>query len=78
MSEDNVFQPDPEWDYYEIWESLHSVKSKIEAGLTFLAKQELADNSTDEKLVEILDPALSELGRLVEDELSDSIDYEDE
>jgi hypothetical protein len=28
------------WDYYEIWQSLHAIKSKIDAGLEFIATQE--------------------------------------
>ncbi|MDZ8261717.1 hypothetical protein [Nostoc sp. ChiQUE01b] len=36
----NISQPDPEWDYYEIWQSLHHIKTKIDAGLIFISGKE--------------------------------------
>ncbi|MHC5613422.1 MAG: IS200/IS605 family transposase [Nostoc sp.] len=33
MNNLNISQPDPDWDYYEIWQSLHTIKNKIDAGI---------------------------------------------
>ncbi len=65
------FQPDPSWDYYEIWNSLVAIKSRIDTGLNLIAKVEKADSQIDEKLKEILEPALNELEQIMEEDLSD-------
>lgn len=75
---DNFLQPDPAWDYYEIWQALHGVKRKIDAALKLIASEEQADNTTDEKLKETLEPALTELEGIIENDLtnySDDGDY---
>ncbi|MHC5719151.1 MAG: hypothetical protein ACYTX0_45615 [Nostoc sp.] len=71
MNNLNISQPDPDWDYYEIWQSLHTIKNKIDAGIKLISGEELADNTTDEKLKEILEPALEQLESLIENDLSD-------
>lgn len=68
-------QPDPAWDYHEIWQSLQDIKNKIDAGLKFLAQQELADDSTDAKLKEILTPVLEQLESVIENDLTDSLGF---
>lgn len=70
----NIPQPDPAWDYYEIWQLLHTIKNKIDAGIKLISAEELADNTTDEKLKEILEPALQQLESLIENELTDYSD----
>jgi hypothetical protein len=70
----DISYPDPEWDYYEIWQSLHTIKNKIDAGLKFISGEELADNTTDEKLKEILEPALEKLEEVIEDYLTNYSD----
>ncbi|MBE9210419.1 hypothetical protein IQ244_28730 [Nostoc sp. LEGE 06077] len=63
-------QPDPAWDYYEIWQELHDIKNRIEAGIKFISAVELADDSTDKRLKEILEPALGELEGIIENDLT--------
>lgn len=62
-------QPDPAWDYYEIWYSLQGIKAKIELGLKLIAVKEQADDDTDQKLLEILEPASKELDLIIECDL---------
>lgn len=70
-------QPDPAWDYYEIWQSLQQIKSKIDAGLAFISGEEQADNDSDQKLREILEPVLEQLEGIIENDLTEySDDYE--
>ncbi|MHC5828345.1 MAG: hypothetical protein ACYT04_73720 [Nostoc sp.] len=71
MNNLNISQPDPDWDYYEVWQSLHTIKNKIDAGIKLIPGEELGDNTTDEKLKEILEPALEQLESLIENELTD-------
>lgn len=72
----NIPQRDPNWDYYEIWQSLHIAKYKIEAGLKLISAQEQADNETDEKLKEILDTVVEELEQVIENDLTNYSDDE--
>jgi len=78
MSEENsnIPQPDPAWDYYEIWQSLHTIKDRIDAGIKLLSGEELADDTTDEKLKQILEPALEQLEEVIENHLT--INYLDD
>lgn len=64
---ENIPQPDPSWDYYEIWNSMLAIKSQMDTGLKLIAKAEKADNITDEKLARILNPALNELEQTLDD-----------
>jgi hypothetical protein len=74
---EDIPQPDPAWDYYEIWQSLHTIKTKIDAGIKFISGEEQADDSTDQKLREILEPASEKLVDIIEQDLSNySDDYE--
>ncbi|MBD2202736.1 hypothetical protein H6G33_17815 [Calothrix sp. FACHB-1219] len=68
---ENIPQPDPSWDYYQIWNSLLAIKSQMDRGLNLIAKVEKADSQIDEKLREILEPALNELEQIMEEDLSD-------
>ncbi|MBD2354764.1 hypothetical protein H6G41_08995 [Tolypothrix sp. FACHB-123] len=68
---ENIPQPDPSWDYYEIWNSLVAIKSRIDTALNFIAKAEQADNETDEKLIEILEPASNELEEIIDKDLEE-------
>ncbi|MEH2435204.1 MAG: hypothetical protein V7K25_13275 [Nostoc sp.] len=77
MNNLNISQPDPGWDYYEIWQSLHAIKNKIDARIKLITGEDLADNTTDEKLKEILEPALEQLKSLIENELTDYSDVKD-
>ncbi|MDZ8023568.1 MAG: hypothetical protein RMX97_02565 [Nostoc sp. DedQUE11] len=80
---DKVPQPDPAWDYYGTWEALHNIKNKIDTALKFLASEELkflagevlANDSSDEKLLEILEPASDELATLIHNELINYVEF---
>ena len=75
----NIPQPDPDWDYYEVWQSLHTIKAKIDAGLKFISTKEQADDSIDAKLKEILEPALESLELIIENDLTNySEEFEDD
>ncbi|WP_375511424.1 hypothetical protein [uncultured Nostoc sp.] len=65
-----TLQPDPEWDYYEIWQLLHDIKNKIDAGLKVISGEEYADDTSDEKLKNILEPALEQLENVIENHLT--------
>jgi hypothetical protein len=67
-------QPDPDWDYYETWQLLHTIKNKIDAGIKFISGEELADNTSDEKLKKILEPALEQLEEVIENHLTNYSD----
>ncbi|MEH2137138.1 hypothetical protein [Nostoc sp.] len=77
MNNLNISQPDPDWDYYEVWQLLEAIKNKINAGVKFISGEELADNTTDEKLKQILEPALEQLEELIENHLTDYSDDHD-
>lgn len=62
--------PDPAWDYYEIWQSLHSIKNKIDVGLQFIADKEKSSKATDQKLKEILTDALGRLEEVIDFDLT--------
>ncbi|MDZ8227038.1 hypothetical protein [Nostoc sp. ChiVER01] len=73
----NISQPDPAWDYYEIWQSLHIIKNKIDAGIKLISGEEQADDVTDQKLRQILEPASEKLVGIIEQDLMDyQKDYE--
>lgn len=77
MNNSNISQPDPSWDYYEIWQSLHIIKNKIDAGIKLISSEEQADDVTDQKLREILEPASDKLVEIIEQDLMDyEKDYE--
>lgn len=65
----DVNQPDPNWDYYEVYQKLQSVKNKIDAALGILSKTEQADNDVDQKVLEILQPAIETFGEVVDEDL---------
>ncbi|MEH2065124.1 MAG: hypothetical protein V7K50_23170 [Nostoc sp.] len=67
----NISQPDPDWDYYETWQSLQTIKTKIEAGIKLISGEETGDTRTDKKLKEILEPALEQLESVIENDLTD-------
>lgn len=43
-------QPDPDWDYYELWQLAHKLKAGIEETIKYMAVIESADGSTDASL----------------------------
>ena len=65
----NISQPDPEWDYYEAWQLLHNIKNKIDAALKIMSGEEHAGYASDEKLKNILEPALEQLEDVIENNL---------
>lgn len=74
---DTTPQPDPDWDYYETWQLLHTIKNKIDAGIKFISAEELADNTSDQKLKKILEPALEQLEEVIENHLTNYSDNDE-
>ena len=70
MNNSNISQPDPELDYYKIWQLLHDIKNKIDAGLKLISGEKHADYTSDEKLKEILEAALAQLENVIENHLT--------
>ncbi|MCC5620959.1 hypothetical protein [Nostoc sp. CHAB 5715] len=70
MNNLNISQPDPEWDYYEAWQLLHDIKNKIDAALKVISGEERAGYASDEKLKEILEPALEQLENVIKNNFS--------
>lgn len=66
----DIPQPDPSWDYYEIWQSLHSIKNKIDAGLKFIADQKKPTKATDQQLKEMLAEVVVKLDEIIEFDLT--------
>lgn len=55
MKQDNlnnldISQPDPEWDYYELWDMAYQIKYKLDQAIKYMTAVEEADDSTDERL----------------------------
>ncbi len=65
MVENEVPHPDPAWDYYPLWHSLHHIKAKIDSALNFMIQEEYANPGTDEELRKILDSASDKLIEIV-------------
>ncbi|WP_334899754.1 hypothetical protein [Nostoc sp.] len=67
---DTTPQPDPAWDYYETWQLLHTIKNKIDAALKVISSEERASYASDEKLKNILEPALDRLENVIDNHLN--------
>ncbi|OUL28799.1 hypothetical protein [Nostoc sp. 106C] len=63
---ENIPQPDPAWDYYILWHSLHHIKAKINAALKLIANNEDADSEIDEQIRILLNPTSEKLTEIVE------------
>ncbi len=61
----NISQPDPAWDYYPIWHSLHHIKAKIDVALTVLSEEKYSTPEIDKQLRAILDPPSDKLVELI-------------
>ncbi|MBD2344186.1 hypothetical protein [Anabaena subtropica] len=72
----NIPQPDPSWDYYEVWQALHLAQSKIKSGVKVILGQEQANHDTDQKLKEILEAVVEELEQVIDHNLSAYADEE--
>lgn len=72
----NIPQPDPAWDYYETWQSLHIAQFKIKNGLKLVLGQEAANHDTDQKLKEILESIVDRLEEILENDLTAYADEE--
>ncbi|MBE9209180.1 hypothetical protein IQ244_22105 [Nostoc sp. LEGE 06077] len=66
----NIPQPDANWDYYEVWQSLHSIKNKIDAGLKFIADQEKSTPATDQELKGMLMDTVGKLEEIIDFDLT--------
>ncbi|MBD2503152.1 hypothetical protein [Anabaena azotica] len=50
----NTPQPDPVWDYYDLWITLHEGKQRIDEMIAAIADKEQADIITDNNVRELL------------------------
>jgi hypothetical protein len=60
-----ITHPDPAWDYYPLWHSLHHIKAKIDTALKIMKQQEYVNTVTDIEMREILDLASDKLIEIV-------------
>lgn len=67
-------QPDPAWDYYILWHSLHHIKAKIDAALKLMCDKEYSTNSIDIQIRELLDQGSNKLIEIVDLLPSESTD----
>lgn len=66
MTENNIPDPDPAWDYYIVWHSLHHIKAKIDAALKIIGKSEDAKPEIDALIKNLLAPASDKFIEIVE------------
>ncbi|MEA5626601.1 hypothetical protein [Nostoc sp. UHCC 0251] len=67
----NIPEPDPVWDYCQIWDSLQKIKAKIDVALEFMSEQEYASLYSDQEIKKLLAPASNKLIEIVNDVLID-------
>lgn len=70
----NIPQPDPAWEYCEIWLELQNQCKKIDQALSFLAAQKDGSESIDMEMVKMLEPITKSLDGIIEQ----LIDYSQE
>lgn len=58
--------PDPAWDYYIVWHSLHHIKAKIDAALKIIGKSEDAKPEIDALIKNLLVPTSLRFLEIVE------------
>ncbi|MBH8564714.1 hypothetical protein I8748_21435 [Nostoc sp. CENA67] len=73
----NIWQPDPSWDYYILWHSFLYVKAKIDAALSCIKDEEYAMPGVEIEIKKILEPASSKLIEIV-DSLPEEEEEEDD
>ena len=61
----NTWQPDPSWDYYEIWQSCHQIKAKIDAALNLMREQEDRNDTSDRQINQTLSRASEHLVNVI-------------
>ncbi|MDZ8108347.1 MAG: hypothetical protein RM338_22365 [Nostoc sp. DedQUE12a] len=69
----NNQEPDPAWDYYPLWHSLHHIKAKIDVALKLISTEEHATIETDKTLRAVLDPPSDKLVSIISE-----LPYEEE
>jgi hypothetical protein len=62
----NIPQPDPAWDYYIAWYSLHHIKAKIDEALIIMNENEKSNPVIDRLIKQSLAPASDKLIEIVE------------
>lgn len=76
LENNNIPQPDPNWDYYEVWQLLQIAQFKIQTGIKLLLGQEQANNETDQTVKETLETALENLEQVIDNHLTSYTDDE--
>jgi hypothetical protein len=61
MINENISQPDPDWDYYDYWTVLHEIKFSIDSALKIMASTEITNPDVDKQLTQLLNPASDKL-----------------
>ncbi|MCC5606658.1 hypothetical protein LC612_07620 [Nostoc sp. CHAB 5834] len=61
----DISHPDPAWDYYILWYSLHHIKAKIDEALQIMNHIEKANPGIDQEIRESLVPASNKLIEIV-------------
>ncbi|MGB6297008.1 MAG: hypothetical protein WBF90_12610 [Rivularia sp. (in: cyanobacteria)] len=76
----NVSHPDPEWEYYGLWQDVNLAKNNLDEAIKYIAAIENPDDSTDARIAQKLGAVISllkncsfafseeELEELLEDE----------
>ncbi|MDZ8239709.1 MAG: hypothetical protein RMZ69_21595 [Nostoc sp. ChiQUE01a] len=59
-------QPDPAWDYYPLWHSLHHIKAKIDKALEILKEEEFESDEAERDIRHILGPVSNKLIEIVD------------
>jgi len=62
----NIPEPDPSWDYYVLWHSLHHIKAKIDAALKIIGNSEDARPEIGYLIRNLLEPASDKFTTIVE------------
>ncbi|MEH2115380.1 hypothetical protein [Nostoc sp.] len=61
----NIPQPDPAWDYYILWHSLHHIKAKVDETLQIMNHIEKATPEIDQEIRQTLVPASNKLIEII-------------
>ncbi|MEH1981397.1 MAG: hypothetical protein V7L27_19375 [Nostoc sp.] len=62
----SIPHPDPAWDYYIAWYSLHHIKDKIDEALIIMNENEKSTPQIDHLIKQSLAPASDKLIEIVE------------
>lgn len=70
----NIPQPDPEWEYYGLWQDVHTAKADLDKAIKYIAVIEQPDDSTDACIAQMLNGVADLLRNCVEVFDEDTVD----